>query len=71
MAKKKQPKDINSFIFSYQPPKPELNDKKVKDIEKLLNDNSLNWSDRGELRRLVEGYNAGKDATSKKGKGKK
>jgi len=55
-----------SFGFcSFEPPKLELTDKKIKAIKTIMDDPMLRYKDSSELKALIEGYEAAKD--NKKG----
>lgn len=62
MAKKKSKKNQEPeiSIMRYEPPKPRINEKKIKAMEEILKDEGCRHLGREEMRSIVDAYKAGK-----------
>jgi hypothetical protein len=59
MAKKKDKKQ-EDIIMRFDPPKPKINEKKIKAMEELLKDEGCKYLGREEMQNIVNAYKAGR-----------
>lgn len=65
MAKKKKKTEPEISIMRYEPPKPKINEKKIKAMEELLKDEGCRHLGREEMQQIVNAYKAGKRSKGK------